>query len=176
MSLYTVKSIFVLDMEGKRICCKYYTDDYPTTKEQQTFEKKIFDKTHKNPTGEILLWENAIIVYRNTSDVFFYVTGGVDENELILANVLNAIFETFSMLLRNQVDKRTMLENLDYVFLALDELVDKGVILESEPSIIASRVSMKGLNSDIPLSEQTISQALQTAKDQIARSILKSGS
>jgi len=115
-------------------------------------------------------------VYRNTADVFFYVTGGADENELILTNVLNAIFETFSLLLRNQVDRRTMLENLDYVFLAMDELVDKGVILESEPSIIASRVSMKGLNSDLPLSEQTISQALQTAKDQIARSILKSGS
>lgn len=51
-----------------------------------------------------------------------------------------------------------MLENLDYVLLAVDELVDNGILLESDPAVVASRVSMKGADSDIPLSEQTISQ------------------
>jgi hypothetical protein len=32
---------------------------------------------------------------------------------------------------------------------------------------------MKGADGDIPLSEQTISQALQTAKEQITRTLLK---
>ena len=47
----------------------------------------------------------------------------------------------------NQFDKRTLLENIDYVLLALDELVDGGIILESEPSILASRVAMKGADT-----------------------------
>jgi len=67
-----------------------------------------------------------------------------------------------------------MLENLDFVLLALDELVDNGIILESDPMVIAQRVAMKGADSDLPLSEQTISQALQSAKEQIAKSLLKS--
>ncbi len=48
------------------------------------------------------------------------------------------------------------------------------VIFEADPSVIAGRVAMKGADNDVPLSEQTISQALQTAKEQIARSLLKS--
>lgn len=35
------------------------------------------------------------------------------------------LFHLF-IFIRNQVDKRTMLENLDYVLLALDELIDGG--------------------------------------------------
>jgi hypothetical protein len=37
-----------------------------------------------------------------------------------------------------------MLDKLDTVLLALDELVDGGVILEIEPSAIVNRVGMRG--------------------------------
>jgi len=84
-------------------------------------------------------------------------------------------FDTISKLLRNQVDKRTMLENLDSVLLALDELVDDGIILEADPAILSSRASMKGAESDLPITEQTLSQALQSAKEQFTRTILKTG-
>jgi len=172
MSLYTIKSVLVLDSEGKRICCKYFTDEHPTPKEQLVFEKNLFQKTHR-ANAEILMWDNVIAVYRSSADVFFYVCGGYEENELILVSVLNAFYDAIGKLLRNQVDKRTMLENLDFVLLALDELVDSGIILEADPAVIAQRVAMKGADTDIPLSEQTISQALQSAKEQIARSLLK---
>jgi len=91
MSLYTIKSLLVLDSEGKRLCGKYYTKDYPTIKEQLAFEKNLFSKTHR-ANAEILMWDNVISVYRNSADVMFYVTGGYDENELILIGVLNAFF------------------------------------------------------------------------------------
>ncbi|CAI5464017.1 unnamed protein product [Closterium sp. Yama58-4] len=48
-----------------------------------------------------------------------------------------------------------------------------GVILETEPTVIANRVAMRGADADLPLSEQTISQALATAKYHLARSLLK---
>jgi hypothetical protein len=54
------------------------------------------------------------------------------------------------------------------------------VLLESDPNTVASRVT-KRLEDDrlslgsssIPLSEQTLAQALQTAKEQLAKSLLK---
>jgi hypothetical protein len=76
-------------------------------------------------------------------------------------------------LLRNNVEKKTVLENLDLILLCLDELVDGGIILESDANVIASRVAMRGADADVPLSEQTISQALATAKEHLARSLLK---
>lgn len=88
------------------------------------------------------------------------------------------------------MEKKTVLENLDLVLLAMDETVDGGcafstlsvcarqpnnvtacgllfvtaryakhnfcgrLILETDPSTIASRVAMRGADTDVPLTEQ----------------------
>lgn len=44
--------------------------------------------------------ENNIIVYKFVQDLHFFVTGGDEENELILANVLQGLFDAVSLLLR----------------------------------------------------------------------------
>lgn len=46
--------------------------------------------------------------------------------QLVLVSVLNAFFDAVSMMLRKNVEKRTLLENLDGVLLAMDEIVDGG--------------------------------------------------
>ncbi|CAI5990079.1 unnamed protein product [Closterium sp. NIES-64] len=79
-----------------------------------------------NESTEIGIFEGFIVVYRFIADLHFYVTGGEDENELILSTVLTAFFEAVSHLLRGNVEKKTVLENLDLVLLCLDELVDGG--------------------------------------------------
>lgn len=44
----------------------------------------------------------------------------------MLSAALQAFFDAVSMLLRNQVEKRSVLENLDMVLLCLDETIDDG--------------------------------------------------
>lgn len=69
---------------------------------------------------------------------------------------------------RNSTDKRTVIENYDLVSLAIDEIVDDGIILETDPVIVAQRVSkppsqdvnMKGID----LSEQGFLNAWEFAK------------
>lgn len=70
---------------------------------------------------------------------------------------------------RNSTDKRTLIENYDLVSLAIDEIIDNGIILETDPVVIASRVtrppaqditSVKGID----LSEQGIMNAWELAK------------
>jgi len=46
----------------------------------------------------------------------------------MLLNVLGCLFDSISHLLRKNVEKRTLLENLDSVFLILDEVVDNGFV------------------------------------------------
>jgi hypothetical protein len=65
-----------------------------------------------------------------------------------------------------------MLENLDLIMLALDETIDNGIILEADASAIASRVTRRDAQRDLGGAEQTLSQALQSARDQLARSLL----
>ncbi|KAL9678076.1 hypothetical protein QQ045_015915 [Rhodiola kirilowii] len=117
--------------------------------------------------------ENNIIVYKFVQDLHFFVTGGDDENELILATVLQGFFDSVALLLRNNVDKREALANLDLIFLCLDEIVYGGLILETEANVIVGKVVTNNLESAGSLSEQTITQALATAREQFTRSLLR---
>ncbi|KAG0465397.1 hypothetical protein HPP92_019561 [Vanilla planifolia] len=159
MTFPSVKNILLLDSEGKRVTVKYYADDWPTHAAKLAFEKSVFTKTQK--------------INARTEDLHFFVTGGDNENELILATVLQGFFDAVGLILRNNVDKRTALENLDLILLCLDEIVDEGIILETEANAIAGKTSSDGMDGLSSLSEQTISQALATAREHLARSLLK---
>ena len=50
--------------------------------------------------AEITMFDDVIVVYKFVSDLMFFVTGSQDENELILATVLQGFFESISLLLR----------------------------------------------------------------------------
>ncbi|XP_075757768.1 coatomer subunit zeta-1 [Pelodiscus sinensis] len=169
-SLYTVKAVLILDNDGDRLFAKYYDDTYPTPKEQKAFEKNIFNKTHRTDS-EIALLEGLTVVYKSSIDLYFYVIGSSYENELMLMAVLNCLFDSLSQMLRKNVEKRALLDNMEGLFLAVDEIVDGGVILESDPQQVVHRVAVRG--EDVPLTEQTVSQVLQSAKEQIKWSLLR---
>lgn len=171
-----MKNIILLDSEGKRVAAKYYSDEWPTNTAKEAFEKAVFTKTQKinaRNEAEITMFENNIIVYKFVQDLHFYVTGGEEENELILASVLQGFFDAVDILLRGNVEKREALENLDLILLCLDEIVDGGIILETDANSIAGKVASHSIDSGAPLSEQTISQALATAREHFTRSLLK---
>lgn len=169
-SLYTVKAVVVLDNDGERLIAKYYDDTYPSVREQKSFERNLFKKTHKSDS-EIALLEGLTVVYKNNVDLFFYVVGSSQENELMLMSVLNCIYDTMNIILRKNVEKRFLLRHLDSSLLVVDEIIDGGIIMAVDPSSVADRIVMRG--EDIPLTEQTVAQVLQSAKDQIKWSLLK---
>lgn len=176
ISLYTIGAVLVLDAQGERLLAKYYPQALPqlhTLKAQQTFEQLLFERTRKAPGNEIVMVEGLVAVYRTNLDVFVYVVGGARQNELVLAAVLETYFETLSDLLKPQLDKKTVLENYDVACLALDEILDKGVVLETDSKEVQAKVAKPGHGlADIQLSEQSLQSAFKLAKDHM-RSFLK---
>ena len=65
------------------------------------------------------MFENNIVVYKFVQDLHFFVTGGDDENELILATVLQAFFDSVGLLLRL----------FSYTLLLIYMYVFKGIII-----------------------------------------------
>eukprot|EP00069_Balaena_mysticetus_P010431 bmy_20689T0 len=169
-SLYTVKAILTLDNGGDRFFAKYCDDSYPSVKEQKAFEKNTFNKTCQTDTETALLG-GLTVVCKSSIDLYFYTIGSSYENEMMLMAILNCLFfDSLSQMLRKNVEKRALLENMEGFFLVVDEIVDWGVILESNPQQGVQRVALKG---DVPLTEQTKSQVLQSAKEQIKWSLLR---
>jgi hypothetical protein len=98
--------------------------------------------------------------------------------------VLETIYEAISNLLKGQVDKKTMLENLELILLTMDEAIDHGHIMELESQAIVGRVLMKGsdpnqVNASSSSSTQqvtsvgdlSLSQALGLARDQFFKTL-----
>lgn len=46
--------------------------------------------------------------------------------QLILASVMHCVYESMSHILKKNVEKKSLLDNLDMVILALDEICDGG--------------------------------------------------
>ncbi|EDV20926.1 Coatomer subunit zeta-1 [Trichoplax sp. H2] len=175
VTLYAVKAILILDNDGERIIAKYYDNTFTHLKEQKQFEKKLYDKTPRS-SADIIMLDSMTAVFRSNVDLNFYVIGSSNENEVMLNCVLNGFYDAISTMLRKNVEKKYLMDNLDGVFLALDEVVDGGIILETDSTNIISKVAIKSnpliQNDDLPLSEQTVVQVLQSAKDQLKRSLL----
>lgn len=177
LAMPRISAILILDGNGKRIAVKYYTDDVDR-KTQLSFERKLYQKTQKNNSrsADVLLYDSYLVLYKFVAEsggqgIYYYVLSDTDENELIVASVLSGLEETICNLLRNQVDRKTMVENLDLVLLAVDELVDDGMILETDSGVISARVAMRsGNEKEVPFTELTLTGALSSAKDQFVRS------
>lgn len=169
-SLVSVKAILILDNDGKRIVCKYYDDTFPTQKEQQKFEETLFQKTHR-ANAEIIMLEGVTAVYKSNVDLFFYVLGAQTENELMLMGLLNGLYDSVSHVLKRNVEKRSLLDRMDALMLILDELVDGGVILETDSSVLIQRIAIR--IDEGTFTDQSVRQVLQAAKDNLKWSLLK---
>lgn len=60
-------------------------------------------------------------------DLHLYVIGSGNQNPLFFSATLNCLYETLSLLFRKSVEKRAVIDQLDAVFLVLDEICDNGV-------------------------------------------------
>ncbi|KAI1740040.1 snare-like protein [Xylaria scruposa] len=181
MSLQSVTAVIILNVDDgsdlvqvvdkrQRIFAKYYnaphhaptgtsgpsSSPYSDVKSQKSFEKGLLEKTSKQ-TGDIILYDNKLVLYKMESDVMMYVVGGAEENEVLLYNVILALRDSLHLLFKQSVDKRTVVENYDLVSLAIDEIVDDGIILETDPTIIVQRVS-KAPTQDVNLSRIDLSE------------------
>ena len=70
---------------------------------------------------------------------------------------------------RTQVDRRSLVENYDLVALAIDEMVDAGIILETDAVVVAGRVSRPavqegGQMGGLDLSEEGLVKIYQLGK------------
>ncbi|KAF0981363.1 hypothetical protein FDP41_012623 [Naegleria fowleri] len=99
-----------------------------------------------------------------------FVVGAGYENELVLSEVLSGLIDGLMMLFRNQLTKRTFLENFDLIVLALDEVLEDGIIIETDSSAIAQKVAAVETGADASSGvegSETITQVFKSAREQL---------
>nr|CAG4712269.1 unnamed protein product [Naegleria fowleri] len=174
--IHQIRGVFVLDQNGKRLLSKYYSNDLKSNlRKQLDLEENVSNKTIKSKTpssGEcdIIMIDSFNIVFQNVQDIYFFVVGAGYENELVLSEVLSGLIDGLMMLFRNQLTKRTFLENFDLIVLALDEVLEDGIIIETDSSAIAQKVAAVETGADASSGvegSETITQVFKSAREQL---------
>lgn len=181
--LSQVLGIVLLDHEGNRLAVKYCTTApsagrLQTSSQQTKFEADIIQRAsripNKSEVAEVLMVDDYIVLVKSLGDINVFVVGDPDENELILSEVLNTVCNSITICVSGPIGKRQIQENLGTIFIILDEVVDQGVIFETDPTVIAGRVQMSE-KSVVEAAEQTMfNQALSSAKENLLRNFLSS--
>lgn len=156
--LHRVQAVVVLDATGRRVFAKYYTgEDAPASSkmlapvdrqraleqqiQQAVRDPKIAMNTVAYSRSEILVVDGHSVFYQFGDDVTFIVIGDSNENEQVLSGVLTTFVDVLKQCLNTpSVNNRMLLENYDALLLTVDEMLDEGIILETNPSNIAAEI------------------------------------
>ena len=68
--------------------------------------------------------ENYTAIFRCYVDMTIYILGGKDDNELVLAMVLDTIHECFDTIFKHTIERKNLINNMTAVILVIDELID----------------------------------------------------
>lgn len=158
-----VKGVVVLDNEGKRIIAKYYNapKGLETNSQQKWFERQLFIKSNKQGSAsgssstkplnvyenDIMTVENYVAIFRCYADMTIYLLGDKDDNELVLAQVLDCVHDCWDKIFKHSIERKSLINNMTAVILVIDELVDQGIIMTTDPNTILKRINIKGASS-----------------------------
>ena len=105
-----------------------------------------------------------MVLYISSSNVKIFVIASSSANELVIDEVIGGLESALNTLLKGTIDARGIIDNMDYVLLAIDELVEDGIIFETEGDDIASRVLMKDVSQ---IKQETLGSAAGVAYKRI---------
>jgi hypothetical protein len=138
--IHVIDAVIVSSTDGRRLYSKYYTNNISDHKQfESTLSTKLKDvKDMSDP--DIIQTQGRTVIYQVVSDVIYHVVGPLNENELVLSEVLEALVRAQNSVLNNQIEGRTVMENFELLVLCIDEIIDGGIIIETEGDTVATKV------------------------------------
>jgi hypothetical protein len=168
--IHKIKGILILDENGKKIYSKYYCKNFSNLEKQKNFEEEVFIKSQKTKTfyEEVLILQNTMTIFTTSNDLYIYVIGDTSENELVLTEVLCGLKDSLNQQFSDQLEKRTLLENFDYLLFTIEEMIDEGIIMEIDSETISERVTQS--SKEVESTKDYITKFFQSTTDQIKSS------
>mmetsp|Transcript_49639 Transcript_49639/g.146714 ORF Transcript_49639/g.146714 Transcript_49639/m.146714 type:complete len:195 (+) Transcript_49639:60-644(+) len=190
--LCQILALLVLDSDGARLAVKYSSvarkELWVGSKAQLAFEKRVISKLPKPSVArsevDVAIIDNYTVLFQAFNDVVVCAIASEEENELVVLQLVEGIFNAMSQsaqggsFLSSGLTKQLVLDNLSDVLFILDEVVDDGIIMETDEEKISARVKMID-ETEITSSaqaEQMFQKATTSAKKKLLDSLIGSRS
>ena len=76
-----------------------------------------------------------------------FVIGDFNENEILLANSLDAIYQALNYFTKSEISCKTVIPNYENLVLIIDEMIDEGIIITTDYKQILARATMKDVDT-----------------------------
>jgi coatomer subunit zeta len=171
-------AILVLDGDGNRLAGKYYNTAFlkkavasdsagggaamSVTDSKVAFEKllqaKLAGISARADAAEVVTVAGRTAVFCGGTagatggggDVRIVHLGPPGESELVLSYLCEGMYDALLQLMGGSADRNMVLDNLELVFLLIDEHCDGGIILEVDGSKLAAAVMLRDEERDVP--------------------------
>ena len=197
----------MLDNDGQRLAGKYYGDflkgpqeDGKSKEEARlNFEKQVHQKISgivaRPDAAEVVSVMGRTVVFCGGSgqgggggDVRVVHVGPANESELVLAYLCEGMYDGLAQLMGGTTERAMVLDNLELVFLLIDEHCDGGIILETNGGKLSGAVLLRddeglhetggggmhqpgvpqaqGVPAGVSAGDMTLGQAFRQAREQ----------
>ena len=139
-----IKFILILDNSGKRIYCKYYTNNYNTIESQLDFENRLSKITttysvDKNDV-DIFNFENYNIICKIDKEIAIFIGQDEEDNEVLLDQFFKMFETQLFNLVGEDLSREKMLNHYNDIILLIDEMIIGGVILNIDEHSLYNRI------------------------------------
>lgn len=143
-----IKFIILLDNEGKLVYSKYYNGF--TQKEQREFEKKIcFTCQNINVSKDeidIFSLNDYNIISKINKEIAVFLGIGEEDNECLGHNFYKTFENVLINLVSEKLSKQKILMNFENLVALIDEMINEGIIMETDGENLEQRINPSGKN------------------------------
>ena len=82
--------------------------------------------------NDIMTIDNYTAIFRCYVDMTIYLLGDRDDNEMVLAMVLDTIHDCFDTVFKRNIERKSLINNMTAVILVIDELIDQGIVMAAD--------------------------------------------
>ena len=82
--------------------------------------------------NDIMTIDNYTAIFRCYVDMTIYLLGDRDDNEMVLAMVLDTIHDCFDTVFKRNIERKSLINNMTAVILVIDELIDSGIVMAAD--------------------------------------------
>ena len=138
-----IKFIIILDNSGKLIYGRYFIDK--DQERQREFEKQLcFQVKNLNISQDeldIFNIDDYNIFVKIIGEIAYFIGINENDNECLGYNFCKIFENCLGSITNDNFDRQKIFDNLDKIMLIIDEMVDNGLIINTDPESIEKLIS-----------------------------------
>ena len=138
-----IKFIIILDNSGKLIYGRYFIDK--DQERQREFEKQLcFQVKNLNISQDeldIFNIDDYNIFVKIIGEIAYFIGINENDNECLGYNFCKIFENCLGNITNDNFDRQKIFDNLDKIMLIIDEMVDNGLIINTDPESIEKLIS-----------------------------------